>query len=77
MGDEKLKQELLGWVSEGMYAPWSQRTCLESNWKKDALDVLKGQTVVYEFENYSVGEYDLTIEVGGNTVAIITIIIEE
>ena len=41
----KLKQELLGWVSEGMYAPWSQRTCLESNWKKDALDVLKGQTV--------------------------------
>lgn len=41
----KTKNELLGWVSEGMYAPWSQRTCLEANWKKDAVDKLRGQKI--------------------------------
>ena len=46
-------------------------------YEEDELDVLTGQTVVYELENYSVGEYDLTIEVGGNIVAIFTVSIVE
>ena len=46
-------------------------------YEEDELDVLIGQTVVYELENYSVGEYDLTIEVGGNIVAIFTVSIVE
>jgi len=38
----RVKSALFGWVSEGMYAPWSQRTCLEPNWDKDVVDQLKG-----------------------------------
>jgi len=46
-------------------------------YEEDELDVVTGQTVVYELENYSVGEYDFTIEVDGNVIEIITVIIEE
>lgn len=41
----KIKSSLFGWVSPGMYTPWSQRTCLEPNWKKDAMDNLQGQSI--------------------------------
>lgn len=46
-------------------------------YEEDELDVVTGQTVVYDLEDYSVGEYDLTIEVGGIVVAVISVIIEE
>ena len=36
------KETLFGWVSEGMYAPWSQRTCLEPNWDPQVVNDLKG-----------------------------------
>mgnify|MGYP002622933592 CR=1 FL=1 len=49
----KQQQELFGWVSEGMYAPWSQRTCLESNWKKEALENLKGAKIPIGLIQYS------------------------
>ena len=46
-------------------------------YEEDELDAVTGQTVVYDFENYETGEYYLTIEVGGNVVTVITVIIEE
>lgn len=46
-------------------------------YEEDELDAVTGQTVVYDFENYETGEYYLTIEVGGNVVTVLTVIIEE
>ena len=36
---------LYGWVSTGSYVPWSQRTCIEPNWKPAVADELKGVRV--------------------------------
>lgn len=33
-----IQKVLFGWVSKGMFAPWSQRTCLEPNWKPEVVD---------------------------------------
>jgi hypothetical protein len=36
---------LYGWVNPSQFSPWSQRTCLEPNWKPDVMDNLKGKKV--------------------------------
>lgn len=36
---------LYGWVSPGSFVPWSQRTCIEPNWKPDVAEELKGKRV--------------------------------
>lgn len=36
---------LYGWVSSGSFVPWSQRTCIEPNWKPSVADELKGTRV--------------------------------
>lgn len=36
---------LYGWVSPGSFVPWSQRTCIEPNWKPAVADQLKGKRV--------------------------------
>ena len=36
---------LYGWVSPGSYVPWSQRTCIEPNWKPSVAEELKGKRV--------------------------------
>lgn len=36
---------LYGWVSTGSYVPWSQRTCIEPNWKPSVAEELKGKRV--------------------------------
>lgn len=43
----RVQNALFGWVSPGMYAPWSERTCLEPNWKLDVLvnQNLKGTNI--------------------------------
>jgi hypothetical protein len=33
---------LYGWVSSGSFVPWSQRTCIEPNWKPSVAEELKG-----------------------------------
>ena len=38
-------QVLYGWVSPGSFVPWSQRTCIEPNWKPSVADELKGKRV--------------------------------
>ena len=39
-------QVLYGWVNEGSYTPWNQRSCLEFNWKyRDVEDGLHGDSV--------------------------------
>ena len=45
IGGVPATKELYGWISEGMYAPWSQRTCLEPNWEEKAMADLRGTTV--------------------------------
>ena len=46
-----IKNVLYGWVSEGMYAPWSQRTCLEPNWDKKVLEDIRGEKVPVYTDN--------------------------
>ncbi len=36
---------LYGWVSSGSFVPWSQRTCIEPNWKPSVAEELKGTRV--------------------------------
>ena len=36
---------LYGWVSTGSFVPWSQRTCIEPNWKPSVAEELKGKRV--------------------------------
>ncbi len=36
---------LYGWVSTNTFVPWSQRTCLEPNWKPYVAEELKGEYV--------------------------------
>lgn len=38
-------QVLYGWVSTSSYVPWSQRTCIEPNWKPLVAEQLKGKRV--------------------------------
>lgn len=38
-------QVLYGWVSPASYVPWSQRTCIEPNWKPLVAEQLKGKRV--------------------------------
>lgn len=38
-------QVLYGWVSKGSYVPWSQRTCIEPNWKPLVAEQLKDKRV--------------------------------
>lgn len=46
-------------------------------YEEDELDAITGQTVIYNLDNYEIGDYDLTIEEDGIIVAIYTITIEE
>lgn len=36
---------LYGWVSTSSFVPWSQRTCIEPNWKPSVAEELKGKRV--------------------------------
>ena len=38
-------QVLYGWVNTNSFVPWSQRTCIEPNWKPDVAEELKGMKV--------------------------------
>lgn len=38
-------QVLYGWVSTSSFVPWSQRTCIEPNWKPFVAEQLKGKRV--------------------------------
>lgn len=58
---------LYGWVDAGSYTPWSQRSCLEFNWKyRDFEEGLDGDSVgFFADENYSqtasnYHKYDIT-----------------
>lgn len=57
----KMKDVLYGWVSPGMYAPWSQRTCLEPNWQLDVVDQLRGTRIPVLNKN---GQLATNIEIG-------------
>ncbi len=46
-------------------------------YEEDELNAVIGQTVIYDLEDYEIGDYDLTIEVDGIVVAIYTVTIEE
>ena len=54
--DGDTKQVLYGWVNEGSYTPWNQRSCLEFNWKyREVEDGLHGDSVgFFEDKNFSV-----------------------
>ena len=51
---------LYGWVSPGSYVPWSQRTCIEPNWKPKVAEELKGERV----NVYKDGKKATDIELG-------------
>lgn len=53
-------QVLYGWVSPGSFVPWSQRTCIEPNWKPSVADELKGKRVAV----YRNGDKATDIELG-------------
>jgi hypothetical protein len=53
-------QVLYGWVSPGSFVPWSQRTCIEPNWKPSVADELKGKRVAV----YKNGNKATDIELG-------------
>lgn len=37
----KVKSVLVGWIGEGNYTPWSQRSCLEFNWNVSDVEYFK------------------------------------
>ena len=53
-------QVLYGWVSTSSYVPWSQRTCIEPNWKPLVAEQLKGKRV----DVFRDGEKATDIELG-------------
>ena len=55
---------LYGWVSPASYVPWSQRTCLEPNWKPAVADQLKGERVDVYKEGRKVTDIELGRENG-------------
>lgn len=53
---ERVGNDLLGWVDEGFYVNWDQRTCLEANWDPDYVEHWKNKEVcVYRDPNFSSG----------------------
>lgn len=74
-----LRETLFGWVSEGMYAPWSQRTCLEPNWDSQVVSDLRGERIpVYATadgkkpKGTSSQDIATTIEIGARTNSVST-----
>lgn len=71
--------DLFGWVSEGMYAAWNQRTCLEPNWDPQVVADLKGVKIpVYGIAEGKKSKEPLiqdiatTIELGSRTNSVST-----
>lgn len=46
-------------------------------YEDDIMNVVSGQTVIYEMGDYDTGEYTLSVEVDGDTIAQYTIVIED
>jgi len=46
-------------------------------YEDDIMNVVSGQTVIYEMGDYDTGEYTLSVEVDGDTIAQYTIVITE
>ena len=74
-----MRETLFGWVSEGMYAPWSQRTCLEPNWDSQVVSDLRGERIpVYATadgkkpKGTSSQDIATTIEIGARTNSVST-----
>ena len=43
--DGYTSEVLYGWVNKNSFVPWSQRTCIEPNWKPSVAEELKGTRV--------------------------------
>ena len=46
-------------------------------YEEDELDVVTGQNIIYCLENYAEGDYALTVKVGGVTLAVYTVTVED
>lgn len=42
---DDISAELYGWVGDGSYIPWNQRSCIEPTWDRDYVDFFQGSAV--------------------------------